>query len=62
MKLIYKRYKTALDILENNKDIRQINIIGGVRAYLDSYSDYTCSLVTAMDKCETIYDEILKDI
>ena len=38
--MIYKRYKNALEILENDKNIKDINIVGGIRAYLDSYSDY----------------------
>ncbi|WP_234121345.1 hypothetical protein [Clostridium hydrogenum] len=61
LELIYKRYKNALICLNNN-DLKTIKIAGGVRAYLDSYSDYTCPLVMAMDEAETIYDEVLKDI
>lgn len=61
LELIYKRYKNATLCLNNN-DLKAIKIAGGVRAYLDSYSDYTCSLVMAMDEAETIYDEILKNI
>lgn len=61
LELIYKRYKNAKISLENN-DLKTLKIAGGVRAYLDSYSDYTCPLVMAMDEAETIYDEILKAI
>lgn len=59
LELIYKRYKNATICLKNN-DLKTIKIAGGVRAYLDSYSDYTCPLVMAMDEAETIYDEIIK--
>lgn len=54
MQLIYKRYKNALDILENNKDIKQINIIGGVRAYMDSYSDYNNPILGELHKAEKL--------
>lgn len=60
LELIYKRYKNAIICLNNN-DLKTIKIAGGVRAYLDSYSDYTHPLVIAMDEAETIYDEILKN-
>lgn len=61
LELIYKRYKNA-KICLNDNDIKNIKIAGGVRAYLDSYSDYTCPLVMAMDEAETVYDEVLKNI
>lgn len=61
LELIYKRYKNAM-ICVNSNDLKTIKIAGGVRAYLDSYSDYTCPLVMAMDEAETIYDEMLKNI
>lgn len=38
MKLIYIRYVNTLDILKGNKDINQINIIGVIIAYMDSYN------------------------
>ena len=50
MQLIYTRYMNALDILKNNKDIHQINIIGGVRAYMDSYNDYHNPLLSRKAK------------
>jgi len=61
LELIYKRYVNALSYINNN-ELKTIRIAGGVRAYLDSYSNYTCPLVMAMDEAETIYDEILKKI
>lgn len=59
MQLIYKRYKNALDILENNRDIKQINIIGGVRAYMDSYSDYNNPILGELHKAEKLYKQLV---
>ncbi|GAM12826.1 hypothetical protein [Mesobacillus selenatarsenatis] len=59
LQLIYKRYKNALDILEKNNDIEGINIIGGIRAYMDSYSDYQNSLLGEMHKAEKLNKELL---
>ncbi|CAH0159369.1 hypothetical protein FQP34_13120 [Peribacillus simplex] len=59
LQLIYKRYKNALEILENNKDIKEINIIGGVRAYMDSYSDYLNPLLEELHKAEKLNKELL---
>lgn len=59
IKLIYNRYKDALDILENNKELSKINIIGGVKAYMDSYNDYNNPLLGEMYKAEKILKEIL---
>ncbi len=61
LELIYKRYKNSMIYLSNN-DLKSVKIAGGVRAYLDSYSDYTCPLVMAMDEAETIYDNISQSI
>ena len=61
LELIYKRYVNAISCI-TNKDLRGIKISGGVRAYLDSYSNYTCPLVIAMDEAETLYEDILKEI
>ncbi|MDO7485882.1 hypothetical protein Q5O89_08560 [Peribacillus frigoritolerans] len=58
LQLIYKRYKNALEILENNKDIKEINIIGGVRAYMDSYSDYQNPLLGELHKAEKLNREL----
>lgn len=57
--LIYRRYRNALEILENNKDIAQINIIGGVRAYMDSYNDYQNPLLEELHKAEKLAKELL---
>ncbi|MBS7426815.1 MULTISPECIES: hypothetical protein [Virgibacillus] len=57
--LIYTRYEHALRALENNEDIKNINIIGGVRAYLDSYSDYQNPLLEEMHKVENMNKELL---
>jgi hypothetical protein len=59
LQLIYKRYKNALEILENNKDIKELNIIGGVRAYMDSYSDYHNPLLGELHKAEKLNIELL---
>lgn len=59
IRLIYKRYKNALEMLEGDKDINQINIIGGVRAYLDGYSDYNNSILGELYKAEKMNKELL---
>ncbi|MGE7907096.1 hypothetical protein ACQKNS_22115 [Peribacillus sp. NPDC094092] len=59
LQLIYIRYKNALTILENNKDIRELNIIGGIRAYMDSYSDYQNPLLGELHKAEKLNKELL---
>ncbi|WP_252226904.1 hypothetical protein [Clostridium sp. ZBS2] len=56
MKPIYIRYMNALDILKNNKDINQINIIGGVRAYMDSYNNL---LLGELHKAEKLNKQLL---
>ncbi|MCF7620648.1 MULTISPECIES: hypothetical protein [Bacillaceae] len=56
--LIYIRYKNALDVMENNEDIREVNIIGGVRAYMDSYNDYLNSLLGELHKAEKLNGEL----
>ncbi|MFJ9386589.1 hypothetical protein ACIROD_22950 [Peribacillus sp. NPDC101481] len=58
LQLIYKRYKDALDVMENNEDIRELNIIGGVRAYMDSYNDYLNPLLGELHKAEKINREL----
>mgnify|MGYP001225555093 FL=1 len=57
--LIYKRYKNALEIIENNEDLNTININGGVRAYMDSYSDYQNPLLNELHKAENLLKELL---
>ncbi|MDO6657827.1 hypothetical protein [Anaerobacillus sp. 1_MG-2023] len=58
LQLIYKRYNDALEILENDKNIKDINIVGGIRAYLDSYSDYENPLLGEMHKAEKLYQNL----
>lgn len=59
MQMIYKRYMNALYILKNNKDINQINIIGGVRAYMDSYNDYNNPLLGELHKAEKLNQQLI---
>jgi hypothetical protein len=59
LQLIYKRYKKASEILEKNNEIEGINIIGGIRAYMDSYSDYENVLLGEMHKAEKLNQELL---
>lgn len=61
IELIYKRYTNALQLLEDN-DINKekFYISGGVRAYLDSYSDYNNPLLNEMYKAENLVAELLK--
>ena len=59
MKLIYKRYTNALNILKNNKDINEINIDGGVRAYMNSYNDYNNPLLGELYKAEKLYKQLV---
>ncbi|WP_339229120.1 hypothetical protein [Aeribacillus sp. FSL K6-2833] len=49
-----------MEILEKDKDIKAINIIGSIRAYLDSYSDYENPLLEELHKSEKLYKELLK--
>ncbi|MFS0602636.1 hypothetical protein [Peribacillus frigoritolerans] len=58
LQLIYKRYKDALDVMENNEDIRELTIIGGVRAYMDSYTDYQNPLLGELHKAENLHKEL----
>ncbi len=58
LQLLYTRYMMALEILENNEEIKGINILGGVRAYMDSYNDYQNTLLGELHKAEKIFKEI----
>ncbi|MCM3216873.1 hypothetical protein ABER75_03175 [Niallia taxi] len=58
LQLTYSRYKKALEILENDEEIKGINISGGVRAYMDSYNDYQNTLLGEMHKAEKIMREL----
>lgn len=59
MKLIYKRYLSALDILKNDKDITKLNIVGGARAYMDSYNDYNNPLLEDLHKAEKLSKKLV---
>lgn len=59
IELIYKRYKNALEIIKNNEDIHKLYIIGGVRAYLDSYSDYDNPILNEMYKAEKLNKDLI---
>ncbi|MFJ8234995.1 hypothetical protein ACIQ34_04510 [Ureibacillus sp. NPDC094379] len=59
LQLLYKRYTDALEILEKEQDVHQINIIGGVRAYMDHYSDYENPLLGEMHKAEKFAQELI---
>ncbi|MCA0972232.1 hypothetical protein LCM20_16610 [Halobacillus litoralis] len=59
LQLIYKRYKDGLKIIESNGDLKNINIIGGVRAYMDSYNDYQNPLLKELHKAEKSLEELI---
>ncbi|MFP7207858.1 hypothetical protein SFC73_03155 [Bacillus safensis] len=59
LQLIYKRYKDAQRIIQNNEDFQKIFIIGGVRAYLDSYNDYLNPFLDELHKAESLLKEML---
>ena len=61
LQLIYTRYIKALAILENHQDIKGINILGGVRAYMDSYNDYQNQLLAEMHKAEKMIKELFME-
>ena len=48
-----------MEILENNKELNRINIVVGVRAYLDSYNDYQNPFLEELNKAENLLKEIL---
>lgn len=59
LELIYNRYRNALQLLDNdtaNKD--NLNILGGTRAYMDSYSDYSNPLLNEMYKAEKLAKQL----
>ncbi|MDM5333152.1 hypothetical protein QUF56_07930 [Ureibacillus composti] len=57
--LLYKRYSDALEILEKDRNVDQINIVGGVRAYMDNYSDYENPLLGEMHEAEKLTKELI---
>lgn len=59
LELIYRRYNNALKLLENNVANKEnLNILGGIRAYMDSYSDYNNPLLNEMNKAEKLVKEL----
>ncbi|MDN4071774.1 hypothetical protein QYF49_01850 [Fictibacillus sp. CENA-BCM004] len=62
LQLITKRYKNALELLENQGDIKQIIILGSVQAYMDSYNDYQNSLLGEMHEAEKLLKELIRSV
>jgi hypothetical protein len=59
LELIYKRYNNAFKLLEGNEGNKDnLYILGGVRAYMDSYSDYNNPLLNEMHKAEKLVKEL----
>lgn len=59
LELIYKRYNSALKQLENNEvNKEELHILGGIRAYMDSYSDYNNPLLNEMHKAEELVKKL----
>ncbi|MCT4648622.1 MAG: hypothetical protein N4A74_26780 [Carboxylicivirga sp.] len=57
--LIFKRYNNALKLIDNNMANKDnLNIQGGIRAYMDSYSDYDNPLLNKMHKAEKLVEEL----
>ncbi|MGM7700578.1 hypothetical protein ACSVDE_02570 [Pseudalkalibacillus sp. Hm43] len=57
--LIYKRYSIAIELLECREfDRNKLFITGGVRAYLDGYSDYDNPLLKEMHRAEELLESI----
>ncbi len=59
IKLIYDRYCKAYKILNNEvTNLADLHLAGGVRAYMDSYSDYENPLLEEMYKAEKLLKQI----
>lgn len=59
LELIYIRYNNALRVIERDEaNKNNLHILGGVRAYMDSYSDYNNPLLNEMNKTEKIVQEL----
>jgi len=56
IELLYRRYVTALDILENNKDTCMIRIYGGSRAYADC-REHNDTVGNAVYKAERLFTD-----
>lgn len=61
LNLIYIRYKNAFEIIKEKKEKEKIiYIYGGVRAYLDSYSDWDNPLLSKMGYVEDLYKKYIR--
>ena len=61
LNLIYIRYKKAYEIIKDKRENEKIiDIDGGVRAYLDSYSDWDNPLLSKMDYVEDLYSKYIR--
>ncbi|ALF27618.1 hypothetical protein [Streptococcus intermedius] len=49
---LLSRYQQAKSVIEKNEKITKINIYGGIKAYLDTFSDYSNPLLAKMAKVE----------
>ena len=59
LELIYKRYNNALRLIESNEvNKEELHILGGVRAYMDSYSDYNNPLLNEMYEVEKLVKQL----
>lgn len=59
VELIYKRYIKALKLLESNMANKDnLNLQGGIRAYMDSYGDYNNPLLNEMYKVEKLVKDL----
>ena len=59
LELIYKRYNNALRLLESNEaNKNNLHILGGIKAYMDSYSDYNNPLLNEINKTEKLVEEL----
>ena len=61
LNLIYIRYKKAYEMIKEKRENEKIMYIyGGVRAYLDSYSDWDNPLLSKMGYVEDLYSEYIR--
>lgn len=61
LNLIYIRYKNAFEIIKEKREKEKIIYIsGGVRAYLDSYSDLDNPLLSKMGYVEDLYNKCIR--
>ena len=58
LKTLYERYTKAEIIISNNMNTEDIMIEGGCRAYIDSFSDYSNSILVEMNYAEELLQKI----